>query len=95
MISFIIFVNKLGRTRFARYFESVALDKRSSLEARIARASLKRHETKAAIPFFPHDDYNITYRHYSSLFVILASTGGDEVPSVTLRSLGAKSNCFS
>jgi len=52
MIKFVLFINKQGQTRLAKYYESITVAERISMEGEIVRKCLSRTDKHVFLAFY-------------------------------------------
>ncbi|KAI8086144.1 clathrin assembly complex, small subunit [Halteromyces radiatus] len=68
MISFVLIVNKTCQTRFAKYYTESTIE-HCQFELELAKQCVKRPEHHCL--FFEFEGYDIVYRPYASLYIIV------------------------
>lgn len=69
MLKFLLLVNKQGHTRVSQYYEHLALEERTNMEAEITRKCLARSDDQC--PFMEFKNFKVVYRRYASLLFIV------------------------
>ena len=79
MIQFVLMVNKQGQTRLAKYFNSMTVRERVTLEGELIRKCLSRTEHQCS--FLEHRQFKVIYRRYASLYFIVGVDNEEDVVS--------------
>ncbi|ORZ17095.1 AP4 complex subunit sigma putative [Absidia repens] len=76
MISFVLIVNKTCQTRFAKYYTSKLSEDLPSFEHALGKKCVGRPQHHCL--FFHYEGFDIVYRPYASLYVIVGSPADQE-----------------